>query len=613
MRLFRVLDSIGGFIRGNLHDALDRQQANLALALLIGDREGITPRENQAFMRTGLMHILSVSGLHTAFILGLALAVARFLWLPPRWCGVIGILILIFYTLLTGLQPPVVRAAIMGAFILIAWMLGRAGSVLAALATSAFLTLAYDPKNLDRADWQLSYLCVMSLALFASPVYELLAPSRKAAPPDDTIERFGWRIKRAATAYLWLPFAVTFSVQIGLLPVQLALFHQFSLAGLIIQPFAVQLTYLIMLGSLGIALIGWIGPLGSLLGALTGFFVSIFTDSIDWVSERAWSSIPMAPLPPASIGIYYAALILGPHTLPGMLPLQHLSRPQKKHLLGRLGAIAAFLVWIAAGRGTSGQGHLNFYVVDVGQGDGLVMQFPNGSVGIVDGGREMTRSGVEPPMARFLRSIQVHYIDFVVATHADADHIGGLISVVENYDVGMFIRGPDKSDSGDYARLEQDLIERRIPVLQIRAGDHIANTAGVSIEAINPEEDQDNNDASVVLLVAYGKIKIVLTGDISRAAEDRILSRGFACDVDVLKVAHHGSGGSSSDEFLDAFKPEIALISVGKNNVYHHPNEAALRRLEAHRATVLRTDELGTVLLRTDGRRMQILHYNGSP
>jgi beta-lactamase superfamily II metal-dependent hydrolase len=251
-------------------------------------------------------------------------------------------------------------------------------------------------------------------------------------------------------------------------------------------------------------------------------------------------------------------------------------------------------------------------MLDVGQGESLVLRFPNGKVGVIDGGvaygsGSRGRSTVEP----YLRSLGVKRIDFIVASHADADHIGGLIHLVENFKVGAFYQGRDTADTDLYLALMTSLQAKRVPVRVLEAGQSIRGLGGTTIEALNPGAGFDDNNASLALLLDHGDVEMMLTGDIEAPAEREIVESGLARDVEVLKVAHHGSRSSTADEFLQAFRPEIALISAGRSNRYGHPSPVVVDRLKRRGIAIARTDQLGSIRLRTNGRTIRLDHFGG--
>lgn len=596
----------------NLRASLAPDEAAIAAAFLLGDTTGLSQETYRDFQRTGLAHILSVSGLHTGLVLLMILLAARAAMLPPRWAAAVAIVGLVFYCALTGFRPPVLRSAVMGGFILFAWAIGRTSSTLAALAASAFVSLALDARNLVRIDWQLSYLCAATLAILAPAIYELVArPDDQDAaddsPPGAAARRRPAWLTRALVSWLWAPLAAVLAIQIGLLPLQLALFRQFSLVGIPAQIVMLPQAFLILAGSIALSLLGRVDWAAGSIGPAVGLLINLFGAIARGMSSLPRASFFVPPMPWWLLGAYAFAVVWGSHLLRGRGAMFAADRRQKFQTLFRVALFAAALVWTPIVARTAAPGLLEFYAIDVGQGDGLVLRLPDGKVGVIDGGRRWGKA--DPPVVRFCRALGISRLDFVMASHADADHIGGLVELVEQFEVALFIRGPDTSESGVYAELEETLRRRHVKVHLARASDRIAGLGDVQVHVINPAAGFDNNEASIVALVKWREFEALLTGDIGAAAESSMLRRGVACDIDVLKVAHHGSAGSSTGEFLDAFKPEIGIVSVGEKNSYGHPSPLALARLESRGIAVARTDQLGTLRVATNGRRIKVEHW----
>lgn len=585
----------------------DPQRASLAVALLIGERSGLSPALNEAFARTGLVHILSVSGYHTGIVLLFILGFLRLFGLSPRTTAIFAIMGLAAYAALTGFNPPVVRAAFMGAFMMGGWALGRHTTLLSGLAVSAFLTLMHDPRNLFRPDWQLSYLCVFSITIFAPAIYELALPISQQKS-DEEPSRWLQFFRRE----IWLPFVVVLALQIGMLPIQLHYFERVSLVGFIIQPLAV-LSVMVSMGlSMLVCALAWMPGVAIALGWLAERSIALFEGMVLVFGYPDWVVLDLPRMPGWMVMLYIATMFLGQHLLKGRGGMNNLDFHQRRSLVFRLVLVLCFvagLVWLP--RRGSPTGMLEMYVVDVGQGDAIVLRMPNGETALIDGGRGWLSGNSDPDITRFLKSLGVRRIDLVVATHADADHIGGLPNVLKRFKIGRFIHGPDTSGSDLYDELRRELAIAPYPVHEVAAGDAIGEFGEVEIEVLNPLPGTDNNDASVALLVEYGEIEILLTGDIEAATERRLLESGRVRDIEVLKVAHHGSASSTTEDFLDAFDPEIALISVGRGNIYRHPSPMVIERLEERDITTGRTDTMGTLLVRTDGREVRLFSYGG--
>ena len=247
--------------------------------------------------------------------------------------------------------------------------------------------------------------------------------------------------------------------------------------------------------------------------------------------------------------------------------------------------------------------------LDVGQGDSIFLRAPSGKTMLVDGGP----SEAFPVIDHYLSSLGVVGLDVVVASHLHADHIGGLISVVDTYPIGDFYYPPFDAESDTYFNLLDALKESQAKVHQPYAGKNtlIPWDDAVEVRILAPYETiyDDFNDTSYIIRISYGNTAVLLTGDTTELGEKLALKAqpNHYFKADVLKVAHHGSRDGTFEKFLDAVSPAIAVISVGKGNDYGHPNQELLDRLSARGITVYRTDEDGTVSLLLDGTSVTVL------
>jgi len=262
-------------------------------------------------------------------------------------------------------------------------------------------------------------------------------------------------------------------------------------------------------------------------------------------------------------------------------------------------------------------GRLHVEFLDVGQGDSAFITFPNGKTMLVDGGGRVNfreeGDAFEPDVPRigemvvseFLWERGISKIDLIVATHADADHIQGLVDVVKNFWVGEAVFGSIENDADELKELVAVLDRTAVPKNTVTAGTSM-EVEGVRIEVINPFENRnrsDNND-SVVLRLTYGDISFLLTGDIERKAEEMILLTNADLRSTVVKVPHHGSRSSSTQAFVDAVNAEYAVVSVGKRSSFGHPHPEVVDRWKT--STVMTTGENGTISFSTDGKALEL-------
>ncbi len=240
---------------------------------------------------------------------------------------------------------------------------------------------------------------------------------------------------------------------------------------------------------------------------------------------------------------------------------------------------------------------------DVGQGDAAWLKTPDGWDILIDGGRKSEG----PDLLSYLQSHGVTEIEVLVLSHPHADHVGGLITILKEMDAVEALLNCQDSETSTYQEF-QDLLENKgVPTTCVRDGDNFTWGEYISASAVNPAEPlmSEFNNNSVVLRVSYGTIDFLFTGDIEEAGENRILNRGGMVEAEILKVAHHGSGESSTAPFLAPVDPEIAVISVGANP-YGHPAIETLQRLRDAGATIYRTDRQGTIVVTTDGTNYSV-------
>ena len=252
---------------------------------------------------------------------------------------------------------------------------------------------------------------------------------------------------------------------------------------------------------------------------------------------------------------------------------------------------------------TAPEGTLQVYYFDVGQADSELICLPTGEHILIDA----STSSTQEELVRQLRSLGAETLDLVVATHPHADHIGGMAAVLEALTVEQIVM-PVTSDSSTpttqtYEALLDAIGEEGLTVTPAQAGEEIWNGGGASLQVLAPNAQSydDLNDYSVVLRLVYGADSFLFTGDAEETSEEEMLSRGYTLSATVLKCGHHGSETSTSQPFLDAVRPQYAVISCGVDNDYGHPDQVTLDRLEAAGAEVFRTDLQGTIVAFTEG------------
>ena len=613
--------SVRGRLSQVLAQVLPEPQASLAQGIVLGIRSNIPPSLKNSFARTGTAHILAISGLNLTILAGVLLGIG--VWLFGRrhhiyvWLPLVTIWL---YALLTGMNAPVVRGAIMASLFLIAELLGRQRSAITALAFAAAIMVGISPRVLRDASFQLSFLAMAGLVFIFPP---LQAAGRRAV--NATV---GEGRPAAVASMVTDSFSVTLAAIIATWPVIAYYFGIISFAG----PFATFLALpslpgMIITGALA-GILGLVAlPVAQVIGWLAWLFLSYFLLVVNGFAALPVSSVEIGSAGATLVWVYYPILVVvlwlirHRKKLAEVMPQAAIrlksgvdkvfdttSRLPRKWVVAPLFLVAILVSFTAV---TLPDNRLHVSFLDVGQGDAILVQTPAHQDILIDGGPslEAISLALSHKMPFWDRTI-----DLLVLTHPHKDHITGLVEVLHRYRVKQVIY-PDL----DYASPIWDewlrvIKEDDIKCTVAQAGQQIDLGEGVVMKVVSPrlplltgtESDIDNN--SVVLELSMGNISFLLAGDICRETEFELINHRAIRQSTVLKVAHHGSETSTTNEFLAVTSPRLAVISVGEGNSFGHPSKEVVSRLQKEPGpeNVYRTDENGTIEFITDGERVWI-------
>ncbi|MEP6900170.1 MAG: ComEC/Rec2 family competence protein [Actinomycetota bacterium] len=669
----------------DFHEKFSVSTAGIMIASLLGNKYFLDKPTAELFREGGTFHVLVISGLHITFIGGLTLLLLRFFTRQRFWQFVIASVFLWAYSIAVGADVPVIRATIMFTILLFSQVLYRNGTLLNSLGFCALILLVWRPNDLFTQSFQLTFVSVGAIVVFAFPLIENLRAIGEWRPTAETpfppnvsvwLKRFcemlywredAWKIE--AKEQIWtaklfkLPYLkvleanglqgifryllegilVSLIVQIWLLPLTIFYFHRVSIASILLNL--------------------WVGifiALESFAAVFALFFAQFsdilalplikLTEALNWILlslpnvfvENNWASFRV-PIYSGAIKsvyfLYFVPILILTTVLYKWKPFDLSSKfhvPSSKFIIHISTILLLVFISIIAFHPFSSpkaDGRLHIDFLDVGQGDAALVTFPNGETLLVDGGgkpnfnnlyvkREMEEPESFAPdvstigesvVSRFLWEKGYSQIDYILATHADADHIQGLVDVAKNFRVraAFFGRTPEKDE--DFAELYKILQKRKIEISKLKRGD-VLSFDKASVEILYPEADDSpevvsDNNHSIVLRILFGTKKFLLTGDIEKETESFLLENPQFLQANIVKVAHHGSRTSSTQSFIDAVKAEYAIISVGKTSQFGHPHKEVLERWKNGGVKILTTGERGTISVSTNGKDLIINHF----
>ena len=570
------LAGIRGKAAARLHRAFGAR-APLASALVLARREGLDPELKEAFARSGIAHLLSISGFHVAVVAGLLVAVLRAARVPRNAALLGGIGGVWGYVLLIGAPDAGVRAAILFSLLILARWVGRPLVTEGALAFAFLLLAVLDPGGPGRPGFQLSFAGAAGLTRFASPLNERLRLSLPRLSPG---------LRRALSAGVGATLAT--------MPVVAWHFERISLIGI---PGTMVAGPLVALAIPGVLLVLVTAPLsGSLAEFLAGgtdLVLAVLVVVVEAFARPGWASVGVSRgwVLAAAVGIGGAALSL--------VAVTGVGRGARRVVLAA-GALAAIVVAPVA-KAVADRGTVGIEMLDVGQGDAILLRSPGRRWVLVDAGprSEQWDAGLRRVIPA-LRRRGIRRLEALVLTHPHLDHVGGAAAVLRGVQVGLVLDPGLAQGSGAFIEALEAAAERNTP-WSVTEGGTVLRLDGMVLEVLRPEgptarPDVDPNDVSVVLLLSHGAFSALLTGDAPGDLEEEIAAA--AGPVNLLKVAHHGSSTSSSAAFLSQVRPALALVSAGQGNRYGHPTPQVINRLREAGARVLRSDLNGEVNVR---------------
>ena len=552
----------------NANRNMPKRTANLLLGILIGERDNIQEDIIESFRTANLSHILAVSGAHTSYIiLGITYLISKSKT-PKRIGYIITIINLLIFIIITGASYSVVRACIMAIVVIGAKICYRKENFFTSICISLIIILIQNPFAINDIGLKLSFMGTAGIVIFNKSITNFFIKLK---------------IKQKIAEVL----SVTFSAQLMIMPITILNFNTISLTFFISNILASPLLGIIIIfGFISIFISSILNPISKILFLILHIFLELLI-LVSKVTEKIPGSSILVKTPNILFAIVYYILILFFNYF--FVIKQNPTRRFHKKIIkiitiknikNAFKVIAVvFLIMLLLTRIVRIiNPTLKIYFIDVGQGDSTLIVTPKNKKILIDGGEGKTNV-----LFQYLLDRRINKIDYIIISHFDSDHCNGLIEIIEKMRVENIVMSKQSKESEEYKKILEIIKQKNIKVSSVKAEDKIIIEKNLYTKILNPAEKfgfQDLNNNAIVAKLVYKNFSMLFTGDIEKAEENLAKKYKNELKSTILKVAHHGSKTSTSEEFLKYVEPQIALIGVGENNKFGHPNQITIEKLK---------------------------------
>lgn len=552
----------------NANRNMPKRTANLLLGILIGERDNIQEDIIESFRTANLSHILAVSGAHTSYIiLGITYLISKSKT-PKRIGYIITIINLLIFIIITGASYSVVRACIMAIVVIGAKICYRKENFFTSICISLIIILIQNPFAINDIGLKLSFMGTAGIVIFNKSITNFFIKLK---------------IKQKIAEAL----SVTFSAQLMIMPITILNFNTISLTFFISNILASPLLGIIIIfGFISIFISSILNPISKILFLILHIFLELLI-LVSKVTEKIPGSSILVKTPNILFAIVYYILILFFNYF--FVIKQNPTRRFHKKIIkiitiknikNAFKVIAVvFLIMLLLTRIVRIiNPTLKIYFIDVGQGDSTLIVTPKNKKILIDGGEGKTNV-----LFQYLLDRRINKIDYIIISHFDSDHCNGLIEIIEKMRVENIVMSKQSKESEEYKKILEIIKQKNIKVSSVKEEDKIIIEKNLYTKILNPAEKfefQDLNNNAIVAKLVYKNFSMLFTGDIEKAEENLAKKYKNELKSTILKVAHHGSKTSTSEEFLKYVEPQIALIGVGENNKFGHPNQITIEKLK---------------------------------
>ena len=582
-----MLLQIREYCLGQIDEFIAMPYSGTIKALLLGEKKDLDTEIKELYQRNGIIHILSISGLHISIIGTLLYQLLKRLSKYQLLNILITIVILGEYVLMIGSPNSAVRAAIMFVILLFSTYFIRTYDMLTAMSVSYIIILFSRPLAIFQSGTLLSFAAVAGIAIIFPKVQEAFEKDI-----TDGVRDVHWSL------YLKQALLCSMSIQLATLPIIVNCYYSFPITSVLLNILLVPTVLVLVLGGIVCVLISAICiPVARLISYILIVMLEYYGVFCELMLELPFQSISIAHADTKKIIVYYLLLIM----------LVIISKKITKYfkIIRVILLLLAFVVLIY-----NPNNNLIITVIDVGQGDGILVQTPDDKAFLVDGGSTNKKEVGKYQIVPTLKYYGISELEGIFITHMDKDHVSGIIEMLENQVKGGGIRInnlfiPTSINVEKFEEIRKLAEKCGIPIHKV----DVANTiecAEVKLEVIYPRDAivfENDNENSLILRVDYGDFDALLTGDIENEGELRMMEElaRHKVDYEFLKVGHHGSKNATKTELLELINPEIAAISAGIDNSYGHPHKEVIERLEEYGVEYYVTNEVGAIEVTSDG------------
>lgn len=574
------IHNIQKYIRDTINGTLTDEEGNLLLAILLGDKDKLSEDIQESFNTSNLSHMLAVSGAHVSYIiLGLTYVLQNSI-IGKKNGKIVCIIFLLAFMAITNFTPSVTRACIMAILTLFSSIIYRKSDVYTNISVAALITLIFNPYGLLDFGFQLSYGGTIGIIIFIKRIQEKKSNSK-------------------VINYIKQMALVSIYANIIIIPIMMYHFNTVSFTFIISNIMASPILGIIVItGFLFIIASITVKPLTRLIAIFIKPILSILIKISQICSKLPFSNILVVTPYMFNVISYYAIILYC---------IKSKKNNKCKIIICLLIVLILinFIIYIFPQK-------LRIFFIDVGQGDSTLIITPDKKTVLIDGGGSDSFDVGKKVLLPYLLDRRILKIDYVLISHFDTDHCGGILTIMEKVKVKNIIISEQAEHSENYERFKKLMIHKKIRLIEVKKGDKIKIGRYSEFKILFPTSrllsENPLNNNSIVAQFNYNNFKMLFTGDIEKLAEQQILKAEKAeIRADILKVAHHGSKTSSIPEFIKAVKPKIALIGVGKNNTFGHPNQQTIKNLENIKCRIYRTDLQGEIIIKIDQKgRMNV-------